>query len=167
MICIYFFYKICVIVIIEVNNLKKIQNFIKTRSKILFFSSIISIILFVLIIPEFLHYSDFVNSIINDNNIKVEITQATMGEVIWNTHATEAFEEFSLIFCCIFVFISLFNLVGYIYNKSEFIFICIGLGVVVTCMSIYVASPIYIFLVLLSTILNLIGYFEQNSINKR
>lgn len=147
--------------------MKKIQDFIKRRSKILFFSSIISIILFILIIPEFLHYSDFVNTIISENNINLEISQATMGDIIWATHATEAFEEFSLIFCCIFVFITLFNLVGYIYNKTEFIFISIGLGIIVTCMSIYVASAIYICLVSLSTLLNLFGYFEQNNINKR
>lgn len=146
--------------------MKKLKNFIKVRSKLLFFSFIISIILFVLMIPEFLHYSNFIDTIIN-NNIKLEVTQATIGEIIWATHAAEAFEEFSLIFCCIFVFISLFNLVGYIYNKTEFIFISIGLGIIVTCMSIYVANVVFIILVTLSTLLNALGYFEQNSINKR
>lgn len=147
--------------------MQKIKNFIKTRSKILFISSIISALLFILIIPEFLHYSDFIHHIIDNANNGVEITQATVGEVIWATHATEAFEEFSLIFSCIFVFITLFNLVGYIYNKNEFIFISIGLGVIVTSMSIYVASPIFIILIALATILNIIGYAEQNSLNKR
>jgi len=146
---------------------QKIKNFIKTRSKILFISSIISALLFVLIIPEFLHYSDFIHHIIDQTNNGIEITQATVGEVIWSTHATEAFEEFSLIFIFIFVFITLFNLVGYIYNKNEFIFISIGLGIIVTCMSIYVASPTFIVLIALATILNIIGYAEQNNMNKR
>ena len=99
-------------------------------------------------------------------NIQLNITEATIGEVIWSTHATEAFQEFSLIFSCIFVFITLFNLVGYIYNKNEFIFISIGLSVIVMCMSIYVSKPIFIILILLATILNILGYIEQNNMNK-
>ena len=141
--------------------MNKIENFIKTRSKLLFISFIISLVLFTLILPEFLHYSDFVNHLIESEGIQMEITEATVGEVIWSTHATEAFEEFSLIFSCIFVFISLFNLVGYIYKKNEFIFISIGLGIIVTCMSIYVADPIFIVLIVCSTILNILGYIEQ------
>ena len=144
----------------------KIQNFIKTRSKILFVSFIISAILFVLIIPEFLYYSDFIKGITNSNTIAAEITDATVGEIIWATHATEAFQEFSLIFSCIFVFISLFNLVGYIYKKNEFIFISIGLGIIVTCMSVYVAAPIFVALIALSTILNIFGYVEQYRLDK-
>ena len=147
------------------NKLKKIQNFIKTRSKILFISFIISAILFILIIPEFLYYSDFIKGITNSNTISAEITDATVGEIIWAAHATEAFQEFSLIFSCIFVFISLFNLVGYIYKKNEFIFISIGLGIIVTCMSVYVAAPIFVILIALSTILNIFGYVEQYKLN--
>ncbi len=96
----------------------------------------------------------------------MEITEATVGDVIWSTHATEAFQEFSLIFSCIFSFISLFNLVGYIYKKNEFIFISIGLGIIVTCMSIYVADPIFIVLIACSTILNILGYIEQYRLDK-
>ena len=144
----------------------KIQNFIKTRSKILFISFIISSIIFILMIPEFLYYSDFIKGITNSNTIAVDVTDATLGEIIWSTHATEAFQEFSLIFSCIFVFISLFNLVGYIYKKNEFIFISIGLGIIVTCMSIYVASPIFIVLIALATILNIVGYIEQYKLDK-
>jgi len=146
--------------------LSKIQNFIKTRSKILFVSFIISAILFILIIPEFLHYSDFIKAITNSNTISTNVTDATVGEIIWSTHATEAFEEFSLIFSCIYTFISLFNLVGYIYKKNEFIFISIGLGVIVTCMSVYVADPMFVVLITLSTILNIFGYVEQYKLDK-
>lgn len=146
--------------------MSKIQNFIKTRSKILFVSFIISAILFILIIPEFLHYSDFIKGITNSNNIALNVTDATVGEIIWSTHATEAFQEFSLIFSCIFVFISLFNLVGYIYKKNEFIFISIGLGIIVTCMSVYVADPIFVTLISLSTILSIFGYVEQYKLDK-
>jgi len=145
---------------------QKIKNFIKTRSKLLFVSFIVSAILFVLILPEFLHYSDFIGKILDQSAISTEITDATLGEIIWSTHAKEAVQEFNLIFSCIFVFITLFNLVGYIYNKNEFIFISIGLGVIVTCMSIYVSKPIFIVLILLATILNLLGYIEQNNLNK-
>lgn len=142
----------------------KVKNFIKTRSKILFISSIISAILFILILPEFLKYSDFVNHF--TDSVTLNTTEATIGEVIWSTHATEAFQEFSLIFSCIFVFITLFNLVGYIYNKNEFIFISIGLSIVVACMSIYVAAPIFIVLIVLATILNIIGYIEQENLKR-
>ena len=151
----------------EVDILKKIKNFIKTRSKLLFISFIISAILFVLILPEFLYYSDFIDKIVESNAINTEITDTTLGEIIWSTHATEAVQEFNLIFSCIFVFITLFNLVGYLYNKSEFIFISIGLSVIATCMSIYVSKPIFIVLILLATILNFLGYVEQNNMNKQ
>lgn len=145
--------------------MEKFKNFINTRSKILFISSIVSAILFVLILPEFLKYSDFVNNF--TNAVALNTNEATIGEVIWSTHANEAFQEFSLIFSCIFVFITLFNLVGYIYKKSEFIFISIGLSVVVTCMSIYVAEIIFIALIALATILNIIGYIEQEKLIKK
>lgn len=144
----------------------KLQNFIKTRSKLLFISFIISAILFILIIPEFLYYSDFIKGITNSNTIAVDVTDATVGEIIWSTHATEAFQEFSLIFSCIFVFISLFNLVGYIYKNNEFIFISIGLEIIVTCMSVYVAAPIFVILIALSTVLNIFGYVEQYKLDK-
>lgn len=145
----------------------KIKNFIKCRSKLLFISFIISLVLFLLIIPEFLKYSDFVKHIMDPKYSQIEITDATIGELIWNTHATEAFQEFNLIFSSIFVFITLFNLVGYIYKRNEFIFISIGLGVIVTCMSVYVSDLVFIVLIGLSTILNILGYIEQHLINEK
>lgn len=145
----------------------KIKNFIKCRSKLLFVSFIISLILFLLIIPEFLKYSDFVKHIMDPNYLQVEISDATLGELIWSTHATEAFQEFNLIFSSIFVFITLFNLVGYIYNKNEFIFISIGLGIIITCMSVYVADLAFVILIALATILNILGYIEQYLINEK
>lgn len=145
----------------------KIKNFIKCRSKLLFISFIVSLVLFLLIIPEFLHYSDFIKNFMDPNHTQIEITDATIGELIWNTHATEAFEEFTLIFSSIFVFITLFNLVGYIHKKNEFIFISIGLGIIVTCMSIYVADLVFIVLIALATILNILGYIEQYLINEK
>ena len=146
--------------------MKKIQNFIKQRSKILLVSFILSVVLFILILPEFLTYSDFINHIINYEEFNMEVTEATLGEVIWSTHSVEAHQEFNLMFSCIFVFISLFNLVGYIYKKNEFIFISIGLGILVTCMSISVTNPSFIILITLSTILNVFGYIEQYNLNK-
>ena len=145
----------------------KIKNFIKCRSKLLFISFIISLILFLLIIPEFLKYSDFVKHIMDPNYSQIEITDATIGELIWSTHATEAFQEFNLIFSSIFVFITLFNLVGYIYNKNEFIFISVGLGIIITCMSVYVADLVFVILIGLATILNILGYIEQYLINEK
>lgn len=142
----------------------KVKDFIKTRSKILFVSSIISAILFVLILPEFLKYSDFIHHF--TDTVTLNTNDQTIGEIIWSTHSNEAFQEFSLIFSCIFVFITLFNLVGYIYKKNEFIFISIGLSVVVTCMSIYVTNPIFIILITLATILNIIGYIEQEHLKR-
>ena len=70
----------------------KIKNFIKCRSKLLFISFIISLILFLLIIPEFLKYSDFCKHLIDPNYSQIEITDSTLGEIIWSTHATEAFQ---------------------------------------------------------------------------
>ena len=147
--------------------MQKFKNFIKGRSKLLFISFIISLVLFLLIIPEFLHYSDFIKHIIDPNYTQIEITDATLGELIWNTHATEAFQEFNLIFSSIFVFITLFNLAGYIYKKNEFIFISVGLGIIVTCMSVYVADLIFIILIALATVLNVLGYIEQYLINEK
>lgn len=145
----------------------KFKNFVKCRSKLLFISFIISLVLFLLIIPEFLKYSDFINQIINPKYAQIDVADGTIGELIWNTHATEAFQEFNLIFSSIFVFITLFNLVGYIYKKNEFIFISVGLGIVITCMSIYVADLVFVILIALSTILNILGYIEQHLINEK
>lgn len=133
----------------------------------MFISFIISLILFLLIIPEFLHYSDFIKNIMDPNYPRLEITDATLGQIIWDTHATEAFQEFNLIFSSIFVFITLFNLVGYIYNKNEFIFISVGLGVIVTCMSVYVAELVFVILIALATVLNILGYIEQYLMNEK
>lgn len=145
----------------------KFKNFIKCRSKLLFISFIISLVLFLLLVPEFLKYSDFIKQIIDPKYSQIEIADGTIGELIWNTHATEAFQEFNLIFSSIFVFITLFNLVGYIYKKNEFIFISVGLGIVITCMSVYVADLVFVILIALATILNILGYIEQYLINEK
>ncbi len=145
----------------------KIKNFIKCRRKLLFISFIISLVLFLLIIPKFLKYSDFVKHIIDPNYSQIAVTDATIGELIWNTHATESFQEFTLIFSSIFLFITLFNLAGYIYKKNEFIFISIGLGIIITCMSVYVADLVFIILIALATVLNILGYIEQYFINEK
>lgn len=144
--------------------MKKFKNFVKTRSKLLFISSIVSAVLFVLILPEFLKYSDFINHF--SDTATLTTNDATIGEIIWSTHSTEAYQEFNLIFSCIFVFITLFNIVGYVYNKNEFIFISIGLSIVVTCMSIYVTTPMFIALISLCTILNILGYVEQVNLKR-
>lgn len=141
----------------------KFKNFVKQRSKFLFISFVISLVLFILIIPEFLHYSSFINDLIN--SVDINLTETTLAEFISTSHSVEALEEFNLIFCCIFVFILLFNLVGYVYKKTEFIFISIGLSVIVTAMSIYVTNTIFLVLIALATILNILGYLEQNRLN--
>ena len=147
--------------------MNKIKDFIKKRSKILFISSIISVILFILLIPEFLSYSEFVKVFVKSSQTAIDVTNSTLGEVIWETHSNEIFHEFSIIFSCLYVVVSLFNIVGYIYKKTEFIFISVGLGVVVTCMSIYVSNIIFVVLIALCTILNIMGYTEQNILEKR
>ena len=145
--------------------MSKIKNFIGQRSKLLFISFILSLILFILIIPEFIHYSEFINKIINPSDIN--LAETTLAEFISASHAAEAIEEFNLIFSCIFVFILLFNLVGYVYKKTEFIFISIGLSVIVTCISVYVTNTIFLALIGTATALNIVGYLEQNKINKK
>ena len=144
--------------------MKSFKNFIEQRSRILFVSFLISVLLFILILPEFLHYSDYIRDITTNNNIN--INEATIGEVIWATHATEAFKEFSLILSSIFVFILLFNLAGYIFKKNEFIFISIGLSIIITCMSFYLLNSLFIISIILATILNIIGYIDQIKLDK-
>lgn len=153
--------------LIEVEVMKKFKNFIENRSRILFISSLISVLLFILILPEFLHYSDYIKNIIEPANIDASIAESTIGEVIWSTHAVEAFEEFSLISSCILVFILLFNLAGYMFKKNEFIFISIGLSIIMTCMSIYLSNIIFIISISLATILNVLGYIEQQQLAKK
>ena len=147
--------------------MKKIKDFINQRSKILLISSITSFVLFSILMPEFVYYSNFIKHVSSHDYISLEMATESIGELIWSTHSTEAIQEFNLMFSCIFVFIALFNMVGYVYKKNEFIFISIGLSIVVTCMSIYVTSKFYILLILLATILNAIGYVEQNRIIKK
>ena len=146
--------------------MKKINDFIEQRSRVLFVSFLISILLFILILPEFLHYSDYIRDITTNNNINTSISEATIGELIWTKHATEAFEEFSLISSSVFVFILLFNLAGYIFRKNEFIFISIGLSIMITCMSIYLLNTVFIISIILATILNIIGYIDQINLDK-
>lgn len=141
--------------------MKNFKNFIENRSIILFISSLISILLFILILPEFLHYSDYVKQHIDPASLDTSVIEETLGEIIWSTHAVEAFEQFSLISSSILVFILLFNLVGYIFKKNEFIFISIGLSIIMTCMSIYLLNITFIICIALATILNILGYIEQ------
>lgn len=141
--------------------MKNFKNFIENRSRILFISSLISILLFILILPEFLHYSDYVKQHIDPASLDTSVIEETLGEIIWSTHAVEAFEQFTLISSSILVFILLFNLVGYIFKKNEFIFISIGLSIIMTCMSIYLLNITFIICIALATILNILGYIEQ------
>lgn len=146
--------------------MKKFKSFIESRSKILLVSALVSILLFILALPEFLRYSDYIQHIIEPSNLDASIAEATIGEVIWATHAAQALKEFSLISSAILVFVLLFNVTGYIFQKYEFIFISIGLSVMLTCMSIYVSSVVFIISLIFATILNVLGYIEQCSLKK-
>lgn len=129
--------------------MEKIKSFLNERSKLALLVFLVSIVVGILLIFEITNYSEYIR-LIAENTYKSEaVLQMTV------------FVEFSIFVCALFIFTCLFNIVGYLYNNSEFIFISTGLYVVLFCLGIYMFEIAGIIFIACLFMLNLLGYIDQ------
>lgn len=129
--------------------MNKVKKFLNSRSKLSLLVFLMSIVLSILLILEITNYSDYIR-LIAENNYE--------GEAILQMNV---FAEFNIFICSLFIFICLFNIVGYIYNNSEFMFISTGLYIVLFCLGMYVFELSGVIFVACLFMLNLLGYIDQ------
>ena len=135
--------------------MESIKKFIKERSKILLASCVLSLILFILICPQLVNYSEYINNgmridLKSMNTMEFDSTELTTQLVGRNIY------EFNIMISCLLIFITLYNVVGYLYRKNEFILISVGLSVTLACTSLYIDD--FMGITILFAILNTMGY---------
>ena len=145
------------------------RNFFNERSKILFALAIISLILFILCIPELLNYSKYL-SYVGYVDAEFEMESLTLSS-IFNIMITGFAGSMSVQFNCfvfsIIMIASFFNIFGFLLKKYNLNFISIGLYVVILCTSVYVFDILGLLLLIMLLILNTIAYIDQMRLNKK
>ena len=140
--------------------MKKMKKFLDERSKLALLVFLVSSIVGVLLIFEFTNYSEYIN-FIDLPSVDTELVNSYDNAMILQIEGTFKLLNFNILFSSILVFVCLFNIVGYLYNKSEFMFISTGLYVVLFCLGLYVFDiPGVIFIACLF-LLNVLGYIDQ------
>lgn len=136
--------------------MEKVKDFLNKRSKVSLLVFLISIIVGILLIFEITNYSDYIRLIAQNTYESEAVLQMSV------------FAEFNIFICSLFVFTCLFNIVGYLYNNSEFMLISTGLYIILFCISMYMLEVSGVIFVACLLLLNLLGYVDQiKLINKK
>ena len=134
--------------------MEKIKKFINARSKLSLLVFLVSIIVGILLVFEGTSYSEYIRLIADGTYQSDAIIQLNIVT------------EFNIFVYAIFIFICLFNIVGYIYNNSEFMFISTGLYIVLYCLGIYMFDVTGMLFMACLLIINLLGYMDQVKLAK-
>lgn len=147
------------------------KKFIKERSKILLVATIISIILFVLCIPELINYSKSVNEeVMLYNEFMVEkanIEADAMAIALTTGDFLTVMLFYNLMMFGTLMVASAFNIVGYVYKKLEFQLMSIVFFTINLFTNLYLMDIGGILIFSLLIILNIFGYVGQYRIQKR
>ena len=147
------------------------KKFIKERSKILLVATIISIILFVLCIPELINYSKSVNEeVMLYNEFMVEkanIEADAMAIALRTGDFLTVMLFYNLMMFGTLMVASAFNIVGYVYKKLEFQLMSIVFFTINLFTNLYLMDIGGILIFSLLIILNIFGYVGQYRIQKR
>lgn len=147
------------------------KKFIKERSKILLVATIISIILFVLCIPELINYSKSVNEeVMLYSEFMVEkanIEADAMAIALRTGDFLTVMLFYNLMMFGTLMVASAFNIVGYVYKKLEFQLMSIVFFTINLFTNLYLMDIGGILIFSLLIILNIFGYVGQYRIQKR
>lgn len=145
------------------------KRFIKERSKILLIATILSLILFVLCIPELINYSKSINEeqlLFNQYMLGTSSANIdTMALVSADFLTITLF--YNLIMFGLLMVASAFNIVGYVYKKLEFQLISIVFFTINLFTNLYLMDIGGILVFSLLIILNIFGYVGQYKIQKK
>lgn len=145
------------------DSMEGIKAFINNRSKIGFIVFLISILLGVLLVEEFMDISKCIK-LMSDSNYNKFIAYNNI-EILRVVFPNDL-QYISLFVYSLLIFILLFNMVSYIYKKSEFMFISTGLSIFLLCFGFYTFSISGIIFCGCLFILNLIGFLDQTSVQR-
>ena len=138
------------------------KKFISERNKILFASAIISIIFmilsYILVIKDMGYLRLFFPT--------VQMGRIESEAVLLSCHATMYLSFYSIISNILLLFMSLFNLAGYVAKRQEFNFISIGIGLFTSLILLFYIAPLANVLLLLNVLLTILGIIDSMSKEK-
>lgn len=138
--------------------MEKVKKFINKRSKLSLLVFLVSILIGILMILEFTNYFEYMSLYYNTEELEEGILK---GMSILPMISNEIFLTFNILVSGILVFISLYNIAGYLHNNAEFMFISTGLCIILFSMGLYVFELGGIVFIGSLVILNLLGYIDQ------
>lgn len=138
--------------------MEKVKKFINKRSKLSLLVFLVSVLIGILMILEFTNYFEYMSLYYNTEELEEGILK---GMSILPMISNEIFLTFNILVSGILVFISLYNIAGYLHNNAEFMFISTGLCIILFSMGLYVFELGGIVFIGSLVILNLLGYIDQ------
>ena len=143
--------------------MENVKKFINNRSKIGLIVFLVSILLGILLIEEFLDVSECIK-FMSDSSYNKFIDGTYTNVEILKVVFSKDLQYVSLLVYSLLIFVLLFNMVGYVYKKSEFMFISTGLSIFLLCFGFYAFSISGIIFCGCLLLLNLIGFLDQTSV---
>lgn len=141
--------------------MEKVKKFLDKRSKISLLVFLISMVVGILLIFEFVNFSEYIHLISDVSQIDSNYVNTYDNAAILTILSADVSIIVHIITCSIFVFICLVNIVGYVYNSSEFMLISTGLYIILFCAGLYIFEVSGVIFVACLFLLNLLGYIDQ------
>ena len=133
------------------------KKFIKERNKILFVSSIISVIFiilsYMLVIRDMGYFRLFFPT--------VEKGSAVSNFVLLSCKNIGFLSQYSMLVNTLILLMSLFNVIGYVNKKPEFNLMAVGIGIYLSFMLLFYITPIANIMLLLNVLLILLGLIDS------
>lgn len=144
------------------------KKFIKERSKLMLVTCIISVIIVILTIPEFINESNWIKTFIETfNEISPNLTEKEIHLALSSSDMVNLTSIHMIILNCIFFIAAVLNIASYVYKKLEFQFLSIAFMILLILVNITMFDIGGILFFLLIIVLNILGYMSQHKINKK
>lgn len=144
------------------------KKFLKERSKLMLVTCIISVIIVILTIPEFVNESNWIKTFVETfNEISPNLTEQEIHLALSSSDMINLTSIHMIILTCISFISAILNVASYIYKKLEFQFLSISfliLLILVNCTMFDIGGILFFSLLI---ILNILAYISQYKINKK
>ena len=147
------------------------KKFIKCRNKILFITAIISIIFIILVLPSFVNssYSERMATdiyIADKTTSGMEYINSLDNVSVMQLLTYQTSSNYTLILSFTILFVCVFNVLGYIYKKTDYYILSNILSIILICLVSHFEAIPFIIGMLVYIILNIFGCILQFKINK-
>jgi hypothetical protein len=144
-----------------------IKNFFNKRSKLMALTFILSIIIVILTIPEFIRETIWIREFVESfNEIDSNLTANEIHLALSSSDMINLTSLQMLILNSIFYIAAILNITSYIYNKLEFQFLSIGFFILIILVNFSLFDIVGILFFILLIILHILAYIQQHKLNK-